>query len=401
MPQYYYRGRMKTGVKKEGTISGKSKKHAIEKLRDQGVALAQLEEMEPTWLNREITIGNPVKLEDFVLFLRQFATLLKSGVSIVDSTNILARQTNSKALMRALENIEEAIVSGRPFSEAAGKQPKIFPPIFVNMVRAGEASGALDEALEQLAMQYEKLHDTKQKVKSALAYPSIIGVVTIAVVAFLLTAVVPMFASMLTDLGGDLPLITVVVIGISDIVSRFWWGGLLALIIFITAIVLVRRQSDGKYYLDYLLLKLPIFGPLLQKAVLARMSRTLSTLFSSSVPILQSLKIVEKVIGNEVISRTLAGSRKALEEGQRLTEPLRDHWVFPPLVVQMISIGEETGTLDHMLAKVAEFYEKEVEYATDRMKVLIEPVLIVFLAAVVGVIITSIIVPMFQIYQQI
>ncbi|MFA9555952.1 type II secretion system F family protein [Evansella sp. AB-rgal1] len=401
MPQYRYKGRSKIGEKKEGTISGQSRKQVIQKLRNQGIAQATLDEIEPNFLNKEIIIGNPVKLQDFVLFLRQFATLLKSGVSIVDSTAILSKQTSSKALMRALENIEEDLLSGNAFSEAASKQKKVFPPIFINMVRAGEASGSLEESLDQLALQFEKQHETKQKVKSALAYPIVIAIVAVLVVIFLLTSVVPMFAAMLSDLGGELPAITVFVLTVSNIVSSLWWLLLIGVLLLSIGIWMIQKNADSKYYLDYFLLKLPIFGQLLQKAALARMSRTLSSLFSSSVPILQSIKIVEKVIGNEVIAHTLKQSRNALEEGKRLTEPMKDNWVFPPLVVHMISIGEETGSLDQMLGKVADFYEKEVEYATDRLKALIEPLLIVILASVVGVIVISIIVPMFQIYSEI
>ncbi|UTR11246.1 type II secretion system F family protein [Evansella sp. LMS18] len=401
MPHYRYQGRTKTGIKKEGTINGKSRKHAIEKLRGQGVALASITEVQPSFFQKELTIGNPVKLQDFVLFLRQFATLLQSGVSIVNATSILARQTSSKPLMRALESIEEELVTGKPLSEAAAKQKKIFPPIFINMVQAGEASGTLDESLDQLASQFEKQHETKQKVKAAMAYPVIVGIVAIAVVIFLLTSVVPTFASMLTDLGGELPAITVFVLGASEVVATLWWLLILLGVLAAVGIWALRQTPETKYHLDYFLLKMPVFGPLLQKAALARMTRTLSSLFTSSVPILQSVQITERVVGNEVISRTLKESRDALEKGERLTTPMEKHWVFPPLVVQMISIGEETGSLDQMLSKVANFYEKEVEYATDRLKALIEPLMIILLAGIVGVIVISIIVPMFQIYSEI
>lgn len=401
MPHYRYQGRTKTGIKKEGTINGKSRKHAIEKLRGQGVALASITEVQPSFFQKELTIGNPVKLQDFVLFLREFATLLQSGVSIVNATSILARQTSSKPLMRALESIEEELVTGKPLSAAAAKQKKIFPPIFINMVQAGEASGTLDESLDQLASQFEKQHETKQKVKSAMAYPVIVGIVAIAVVIFLLTSVVPTFASMLTDLGGELPAITVFVLGASEVVATLWWLLLLLGLLAAFGIWALRQTPETKYHLDYFLLKMPVFGPLLQKAALARMTRALSSLFTSSVPILQSVQITERVVGNEVISRTLKESRDALEKGERLTAPMEKHWVFPPLVVQMISIGEETGSLDQMLSKVANFYEKEVEYATDRLKALIEPLMIILLAGVVGVIVISIIVPMFQIYSEI
>ncbi|MCD8509092.1 MAG: type II secretion system F family protein [Bacillus sp. (in: Bacteria)] len=400
MPQYEYKGKTKDGIKKEGTVTGQTRRHAIDKLRNQGMALASLTEVEPSFLNKEISIGNPVKLEDFVLFVRQFSTLLRSGVSIADSTSILIGQTESKPLMRALEKIEEEIRSGKPFSDAAAKHPKIFPPVFVSMLRAGEVSGSVDEALDRLAIQFEKQHDTKQKVKSALAYPAIVAVVAVGVVIFLLTSVVPTFASMLSDLGGELPAITRFVLGASNFVASFWWVLILIVIVVVTVISGLYKNAETKYYLDYYLLKMPLFGKLIQKSSLARMSRTLSSLFASSVPILQSLRIVEEVVGNEVIAKTLRESRAELEKGNRLTTPMRNNWVFPPLVVQMISIGEETGTLDQMLGKVADFYEKEVEYATDKLKSMIEPLMIVLLAGIVGTIVISIIVPMFQIYSE-
>jgi type IV pilus assembly protein PilC len=401
MPQFKYKGKLKNGLKKEGTISGQTKKQVIEKLRTQGLALASVDQMESTFLNKDITLGNPVKLEDFVMFLRQFSTLLNSGVSLRDSTAILAKQTSSKALGRALEQIEEELVGGRAFSEAAAQHKKVFPVIFIHMVRAGEASGALDETLDQLALQFEKQHETRQKVKAALAYPAIVGVVAIAVIIFLLSSVVPTFASMLSSVGGELPGITLFVLGASDVVANLWWLILLLFALVAIGLWAVKQKPETKYYLDYALLKMPVFGPLLQKAALARMTRTLSSLFSSSVPILQSLQMVERVVGNEVISRSLKQSRDALESGQRLTEPMKKHWVYPPLVVQMISIGEETGSLDQMLTKVAQFYEKEVEYSTDKLKSMIEPLMIVLLAVIVGTIVISIIVPMFQIYSEI
>lgn len=401
MPYFKFTGKSKQGVKKNGRIYARSRKQAIEKLRDQGIAMAQVDEIANTFLTQDITIGNPVKLEHFVMFLRQFATLLKAGVTIVDSTNILSRQTSSKALARALEDVEEELTSGVSFSNAAEKHTKIFPPIFINMVRAGEVSGSLDDSLDRLAIQFEKQHETKQKVKSALAYPMVISVVAVAVVTFLLIAVVPMFASMLTELGGEIPAITRLVLGASHLVTEFWWLIVLVVFLIVGAIAFLKKNDKTSYYFDYCLLKIPVFGSLLQKASLARMTRTLSSLFSSSVPILQSLKITERVIENEVISKTLLQSRKALEEGMKLTDPMHDSWIFPPLVVQMISIGEATGSLDTMLGKVADFYEKEVEYTTDRLRALIEPLLIVFLAVIVGIIVISIIVPMFQIYNEI
>ncbi|RZT21585.1 type II secretion system F family protein [Fictibacillus sp. BK138] len=401
MAQFSYVGRDKNGKKRSGSILGLSKREAVLKLKEKGIAVTEVQEMKQTLLNKEINIGKQVKSQQFVIFLRQFATLLRAGVSVVDSTNILSAQTESKALQKVLADVEEELRSGNPLSMAMSKHRAIFPPIVINMVSAGEAGGSLDDTLDQLATFFEKQHYTKQKIISAMMYPMIVGVVAVFVVIFLLAKVVPTFAAMLQDAGGELPGITLFVLGASDFMQEFWWVLLLFGLLIYLALIFTLRNKASKYYFDYVLLKVPVFGKLLQKSAIARMTRTLSSLFSSSVPILQSLSIVEKVVENEVVSRVIKESRGALEAGQRLTEPMKKHWIFPPLVTQMISIGEETGSLDEMLAKVADFYEKEVETSTDRLKALIEPLMIVFLASIVGTIVISIIVPMFEVYKTI
>lgn len=400
MARFKYEGRSKTG-QASGVIVGASRRDAILKLQEKGVRITKIEELQETLLTKEISIGNPVKLQDFVIYLRQFSTLLKAGISVVDATNILARQTDSKALSKALFDVEEELRSGNALSEATSKHKKIFTSMFTNMVKAGEAAGNMDETLDRLAVHYEKQHKTKQKIISALAYPAVVGIVAIAVVIFLLVAVVPTFVTMFSDFGADLPLITQFVLGASEWMQSYWWIVILAIILVSITLTVMKGQLSTKYYLDVMALKTPIFGKMLQKAALARMTRTLSSLFSSSVPILQAISIVENIVENEVISRVLKESRNSLEKGNSLTEPMKDHWVFPPLVTQMIAIGEETGSLDEMLSKVADFYEDEVEQATDRLKSLIEPLMIVFLAGIVGVVVTSILVPMFDIFNKI
>ena len=273
--------------------------------------------------------------------------------------------------------------------------------MLINMIKAGEASGSLDETLESLATHYEKQHMTKQKIISALAYPAVVGVIAIAVVIFLLVAVVPTFVTMLADFGGELPAITQFVLGSSEFMQKYWYLVTAGMAGMAAAVRVLKKNRRTKYYFDYAMLRMPIFGSIIQKAALARMTRTLSSLFSSSVPILQALAIVEKVVENEVVGRVLRNSRNALEKGTSLTEPMKDHWAFPPLVTQMIAIGETTGSLDSMLGKVADFYEKEVENSTDRLKSLIEPLMIVVLAALVGTIVTSIMVPMFEIFNNV
>lgn len=401
MAQFRYEARDMRGRVKKGTIVAPSRRDVIMKLREQRLKVIDVREVPQTLLTKEITFGNPVKLQHFVIYLRQFATLLKAGVTIVDATRILAEQTESKALKKSLLRIEEQLRNGQPLSVAMMNDSKIFPPLVINMIRAGEASGSIDETLERLADHFEKVHRTRQKIVSALAYPIVVGIIAVIVVIFLLVGVVPTFVSMFADFGADLPAITKFVLRASEVMQTYWWGVLLLLLSTYGVLMLLRRQKKTKYYLDVIVLRMPIFGGMMQKAVLARMTRTLSSLFSSAVPILQALTIVEAVVENEVVARVIRTSRDALERGESLTEPMKRHWAFPPLVTQMIAIGEQTGSLDAMLAKVADFYEAEVEAATDRLKSLIEPLMIVLLASVVGTIVTSILVPMFDIFNHI
>ncbi|WP_102263741.1 type II secretion system F family protein [Mesobacillus jeotgali] len=400
MARFKYSGRDRT-KKRSGTITAGSKREALAKLRDEGIRTTEIFEVPETLLTKEINIGNPVKLQHLVIYLRQFATLLKAGVSVVESTNILARQTESKALRKALLDVEAELREGNQLSQASAKHDKVFSNMYINMIKAGEAGGNMDETLERLADHYEKQHNTRQKVVAALTYPAVIGLIAIGVVIFLLVSVVPTFVGMFADFGGELPEITKFVLGASEFMQGYWWLLLLFFLAVVVALSFAKKNKKSKYYLDYAILRMPIFGKLMQKAVLARMTRTLSSLFTSSVPILQALSIVENVVENEVVSRVVRESRDSLEIGQSMTGPMKNHWAFPPLVTQMISIGEETGSLDGMLGKVAEFYEKEVETSTDQLKSLIEPIMIVILAGLVGTIVTSIMIPMFDIFNHV
>ncbi|WP_223702935.1 type II secretion system F family protein [Sutcliffiella deserti] len=400
MPKFKYVGRDKSG-KRDGSVISSSRREAFIKLKEEGIRVLQMDEVPESIFTKDIAIGNPVKLHDFVVFLRQFSTLIRAGVPVVEATNVLAHQTESKALQRSLLDVEEDLRQGNALSTATAKYPKIFSNMFVNMMKAGEASGAIDDTLDRLATQYEKQHETKQKIISALTYPLVLGVIAIAVIIFLLVGVVPTFVAMFSDFGAQLPLITRFVLGSSEWMQAYWWLFISLIVLFIVGIFALRKQKQSKYYLDFFLLRMPIFGKLLQKASIARLTRTLSSLLSSSVPILQAIAIVEKIAENEVIARVLQESRDSLERGESLTTPMKNHWAFPPLVTQMISIGESTGSLDAMLDKIAEFYEKEVDNATDRLKSLIEPIMIVLLATIVGTIVTAILVPMFDIFNHI
>lgn len=400
MAKFTYIGRDRRG-KKTGTITANSRREAMQSLREDGIRIVEMKEVPESLFTKDITIGNPVKLQHFVIYLRQFSTLLKAGVSVVESTNILSQQTESNYLRKALQDIEHQLREGNPLSQAATKHKKIFSPMFINMVKAGEAGGNMDETLDRLAEHYEKQHATRQKITSAMAYPIAVAFVAIGVVIFLLVSVVPTFVEMFADFGGELPAITQFVLQASNFMQKAWYVVILFFILLALGIMTVKNNQKSKYYYDLVLLRIPIFGNMMQKAVLARMTRTLSSLFSSSVPILQAMAIVEQVVENEVIGRVIRDSRNSLEQGQSITGPMKKHWAFPPLVTQMISIGEETGSLDAMLGKVADFYEKEVENSSDRLKSLIEPLMIVVLAGLVGTIVISIMVPMFEIFNQV
>lgn len=403
MPVYKYVGRTMKGAVKRGTIEGDNRNQVIKQLREKGISPREVTETKATIFNKNISLGGKnAKHQHFVVYCRQFATLIRAGISIVDSTHILEAQTESKGLAKALKEVETEIRSGVAFSGAVKKHPKIFPAIFVNMVRAGEMTGNLDETLERLASYYEKQYNLKKKIQSTMAYPIVLMVLIVAVVIFLMLSIVPNFTSMFEQFGGDLPPITKFVVMVSDWIQKLWWLGLI-ITAGITAafLFLYRSNKEFNYSVHVALLKMPIFGGLLQKAAIARMTRTLSSLFASSVPILQALDIVEKVAGNPVVGRVVRESRNNLEKGSPLSDPLKKSWVFPPLVSQMTAIGEQTGSLDYMLAKIADFYEDEVERSVDSLKSLIEPLMIVTLATVVGFIVLSIMIPMFTIFTEI
>ncbi|CCQ97428.1 Type II secretion system protein [[Clostridium] ultunense Esp] len=400
MALYTYRAKDRVGKMYRGQIEASDKAVAMEELKRRGVIILSLEEKRNTFLNQEFYLGSPVKHVDFVIYCRQFATLIRAGVPIVEANRILAEQTESRALKKALMEITVKLKKGIPFSQAAGEQ-RFFPPFFINMIRAGEESGKMDETLERIAHYFEKEHDTREKVKSAMTYPVAVGLIAIIVVGFLLKFVVPRFVGMFEQMHAELPAVTRFVLALSQSVERQWYLWLLGMALIVFLFIALKRTAQGAYWFDYLKLKVPVFGKLNQKGAIAQLTRTLASLYGSSVPVLQSLSIVENLVNNRVIGEVLRKARESLSQGRPLSEPLKRSWVFPPLVTQMIAVGEETGSLDQMLEKVADFYERDVENTVDRLKSLIEPLLIVFLAGVVGIIVAAILLPMFTLYQNI
>lgn len=401
MTVFRFTGRTLQGTMEKGTIEAMSKQQAMKKLRDKGINPRQIEESKSIF-HKDLTLGRAIKNEDFVIYCRQFSTLIRAGISIVEATHILGEQTSSKGLKKALNGVEEDLRSGIAFSDAAAKFPRIFPTLFVNMMRSGEATGNLDDTLDRMAFSYEKSFKLKKKIQSAMAYPMVLSILIVCVAAFMLIWLVPKFTANFASFGAQLPPITLIVLAFSHALKKFWWIFLLVIIMVTgTFIYLYKNNKRFHFYTHYVLLKLPIFGKVFQKSAIARMTRTLATLFSSSVPILNALVIVEKIIGNPVIEDVVKKSKTSLEKGSSLAEPLEASWVFPPLVTQMVSIGEQTGSLDYMLEKIAEFYEDDVDRTVDSLKSLIEPIMIILLAAVVGFIMAAVMLPMFSLYEQI
>lgn len=400
MTVYKYTGRTKTGVSQKGTIDASNRTAAIAKLREQGINPREIAESNSI-LHKDLKLGGKVKNQDFVIYCRQFATLIRAGISIVEATNILAKQSTSKALKRALEQVEEDVRTGVTFSQSVAKHPKIFPELFVNMMRSGEATGNIDDTLERLANTFEKSFKLKKKVQSTLTYPAILLLITIVVVFFMLIYIVPTFVESFDEMGAELPLITVVTVAVSDWLKQFWWVVIVAVVAFVLGFhFLFKNNKQFNFTVHYTLLRIPVFGKLFQKSAIARLTRNLSSLFSSAVPILHALTISEKVSGNPVIGEVVLQARASLEKGSTLTEPLEKSWLFPPLVTSMTKIGESTGSLDYMLEKIADFYEDEVDRSVDTLKSLIEPMMILLLAVIIGFIVAAIMLPMFSLYEQ-
>ncbi len=402
MAGFRYRAINGRGRTTRGRASGRDADAVERSLRLAGLYVLSMEEAtrEPWW-KKEIHVGSGVSAQEFAVFCRQLATLIRAGVTLLESIHVMAGQTVSHPLRSALQRLTQELAQGRQLSEALKTAPKIFPPVFINMVHAGEIGGTLDDALDRAARYFEKAYYTREKIKSALLYPAVLGSVSIVVTVFLLVRIVPTFTAIFASYHAQLPLPTRIILALSHLLESYWWLFLAALAGFAAADrYLSRRVRQYQRFKHRLVLRLPIFGQLAQKAVVARMARTMSSLFASAVPVLEGLRIVSDVVDNSVVSDTLRESAASLQEGRSLAAPFVQNRVFPALVSQMIVIGEQSGNLDFMLEKIADFYEAEVEANADRLKSILEPVMIIVLAVVVGTIVLAVLLPSFSLIQQ-
>lgn len=399
MPSFEWKGRGRGGQDQTGVLTADSKEAVIASLRRQQIVVTAVKEK-----GKEIAFpkfGGKVPPKTVAIFTRQFSVMIDAGLPLVQCLEILGNQQDHKVFRRVLLQVRQDVESGSNLADAMRKHPKIFSDLYTNMVAAGEAGGILDTILQRLATYIEKAVKLNAQVKSAMIYPVAVISIAVIVVMIILWKVIPVFASLFKQLGAELPMPTVIVIAMSDFIGDYWW---LIIIVGITSFYSIRKYHStykGRRVIDGILLKTPVLGMLLRKIAVARFCRTLSTLTASGVPILDGLLITAKTAGNSIVEDAILATRKAVEEGKTISEPLSDTEVFPPMVVQMISVGEQTGALDSMLSKIADFYEDEVDIAVAGLMKLLEPLMIAFLGVVIGGIVIAMYMPMFALIGQI
>jgi type IV pilus assembly protein PilC len=396
MPSFVWKGRNRSGEFMEGVLLADTRDAAVASLRRQQVQVVSLREkgLEIPFLPKFPTRINEKRV---AIFTRQFSVMLDAGLPLVQCLEILGEQQEHARFSDIINRVRIDIEGGASLADAMRKHPAAFDNLYVNMVAAGEAGGILDIILQRLSTYMEKAVKLKNQVKSAMIYPTMVISVAVLVVWIILWKVIPVFAQLFSGLGAQLPFLTQLVVSVSNFVARYSFFIAVAIILAVFAIRAYHKTHRGKRVLDGITLRLPVIGMLVQKIAIARFCRTLSTLTASGVPILDGLEITAKTAGNAVIEDAVMAVRKSVEEGKTLSGPLRETKVFPPMVVQMVNVGEQTGALDQMLSKIAEFYEDEVDTAVEGLIKLLEPLMIVFLGGVIGVIVTAMYMPLYTI----
>jgi type IV pilus assembly protein PilC len=392
---FTWEGKTRQGAVQKGEIAAASKEEVIALLRKQNILPINVV-AKPKELKLQL-FAEKVTDKDVVILTRQLATMIDAGLPLVQCLDILGSQTENKALSKVVGQVRSDVESGATFADALKKHPKVFDNLYVNMVAAGEAGGILDTILQRLAAYMEKFAKIKRQVKSAMIYPAVILFVAVAVVALLLIVVVPMLGNMFKEAGQALPLPTRIVLAVSDFLKS--WGGLALIVVivgFIVGLKQWRKTEKGLTVTDAIALKIPVMGSLIQRVSVAKFTRTLGTLMTSGVPILEGLLIVSRTAGNKIVENAVLTTRQSVSEGKTLAEPLGRAKVFPPMVTQMIAVGEATGALDNMLNKIADFYDEEVDSAVAALTSLLEPMLMVFLGVTVGFVIIAMYMPIFQ-----
>ena len=392
MPVFAYQGRGARGVM-SGEIEAADRTAAVGELRNRSILVTKITEKAAA---KTTTRFAKVTDREMAIYTRQFSTMIDAGLPLVQCLNILAEQSDSKTLRGVTSQVARNVESGATLADSLKRHPRVFNDLFVNLVAVGEAGGILDVVLQRLSVYIEKAAALKRKIKAAMVYPATIIGVAFLVVLFMLTFVIPTFATMFKNLGADLPLPTQIVLWLSDFVRSWFVFIILGVFGVIFAVRSYYKTEQGKSTIDAMLLKTPVFGMLIRKVAVARFTRTLGTLVSSGVPILEGLRITARTAGNKVVEKAVLQCRAAVTAGKTLAEPLRASSVFPPMVTQMINVGEQTGALDAMLGKIADFYDDEVDTAVGALTALLEPLMIVFLGIVIGGMVVAMYLPIFR-----
>jgi type IV pilus assembly protein PilC len=396
MPVFVWEAQTRKGEIKKGEMEAANDVSLRAILRRQGFKSINIR-TKPKDLAEYLPFLKPkVKEKDVVVFARIFATMINAGLPLIQCLELLAQQEQNKTFKKIITSIKEDIEGGSTLSDALKKYPAVYDDLFVNLVAVGESGGILDVILQRLSSYMEKAMKLKSKVKGAMTYPASVLVISIGVVSLLLLKVIPVFQKMFEGMGGELPGPTQFLVNLSDYAQRYF---LVAVVVVVVAFIAFKRfynTERGTLIIDNLILKSPVFGPLLKKVAVSKFTRTMATMMSSGVPILDGLTIVSKTSGNKIIENALMKVRKSISEGKTIAEPLLETGIFPPMVVQMIAVGEATGALDTMLAKIADFYDDEVDAAVDAMTSLLEPFMMVFLGGVVGGMIIAMYLPIFK-----
>ncbi len=396
MPDFVWKGVNKKGKKKKGEMEAENENIVRLTLRRQGIDPTKIKP-KPKDLFENIKFLQPrVGEKDIVVMTRQFATMIDAGLPLVQCLEILYSQQENRTFKKILRETKEAVEEGSTFADALKQHPEVFDALFVNLVAAGEVGGILDIILNRLAAYIEKAAKLKRKVKGAMTYPIVVMVIAVLVVAIILIFVIPVFQSMFEDFGKALPVPTQIVVAISNFLKSYVLYMIVALVVLVFAYKRFYKTERGRALVDQMVLRVPVFGMLIRKVAVAKFTRTLGTMISSGVPILDSLEIVASTAGNKTIEDAIRETRKSISEGRTIAEPLADSEVFPSMVVQMISVGEATGALDTMLGKIADFYDDEVDAAVEALTSMLEPFMMVFLGGTIGGLVISMYLPVFQ-----
>jgi len=392
---FLWKGRTPAGEVLSGELVAEDKQELIAQLRKRRILITSV--APKTAVNRELRLKPPrVTTRDQGVFTRQFATMINAGLPLVQCLNILGQQCDNPYFKKVILDVMSGVESGSTLAESMAKHPGVFSKLYVNMVGAGEAGGVLDTIFQRLAVYLEKAEALRRKVKGALTYPAIVLFVACGATTFMLLFIIPTFAKMFTDFGGELPMPTKIVLMLSGLLQHWWWAGAASIVGGVIGFKAYYKTDDGHLVMDRLFLRVPVLGSVIRRAAVARFTRTLGTLISSGVPILEGLEITARTAGNAVVEQAIMKTRGSISEGNTIAEPLKACDVFPPMVVQMIAVGEQTGALDEMLSKIADFYDDEVDAAVEQLTSVIEPAMIVIMGVVVGGMLVAMYLPMFK-----